>query len=660
MRGIEKLKTQSERATKTIGFLLAAVLLLGVSNLALASGVPPSNTKTSTVSEVLVGKRITPMVTADSADRLSAIADRYRNVIANGGFPKVPSGSLKKGSKGRAVMALNRRLFLDGYLRREATQGEFAELFTSATEDALKRFQINMGYVPTGKIDGPTLKSLNTPAETRLRTIEANIERLRVYGQELGDRYLIVNVPSQQIETVSNGKVYSRHNAIVGRPDRPTPVVATALADINFNPYWNAPISIVERDILPKLRSSNSVFTEMNMKVFQGFGGPEVDPATVDWQSANLADYHFRQEPGETSAMATGKINFPSPFGIYLHDTPERQLFKTGQRFYSSGCVRVEKVDVLMEWILNGQDGIDRSQIAALAETLERRDVKLTTPPQLRVTYLTAWPVGETVAFHHDVYELDGTGFTVGQPLPVGETSDEGLRYVLKPVPRKAGSVDAFEADGFDLFKGKKRNAGEGVVLDGPRKKRKSLFGNSLYEEDADASSRDTGDQTPAKPALKKTTAKKIVATNAVEEKPRAKSKKKFEGLFDWEAYRKQQKLGAKKIVAPKKKTLRATTKPDTATAVKIPKKQIAAATDKKTDAKIAANDPAAKRSIVKKDVVAASAAKKPAVDVVKKQAKPTDKKLVDNCKSGADGVLPKDCAPPKKPKVKVPAIAVN
>lgn len=660
MSGIEKLKTQSERATKFCGFLMVAVLLVGVSNLALASSVPPSNTKTPTVSEVLVGKKLSPMISADSADRLAAIADRYRNVIANGGFPKIPGGSLKKGSKGKAVVALNRRLFLDGYLRREATQGEFAEIFTSATEDALKRFQVNMGYVPTGKIDGPTLQSLNKPAENRLRTIEANIERLRVYGQELGDRYLIVNVPSQQIETVSNGKVYSRHNAIVGRPDRPTPVVATALADINFNPYWNAPISIVERDILPKLRSSNSVFTEMNMKVFQGFGGPEVDPDTVDWQNANLEDYHFRQEPGESSAMATGKINFPSPFGIYLHDTPERHLFKTGQRFYSSGCVRVEKVDVLMEWILNGQDGIDRSQILALAETLERRDVKLTTPPQLRVTYLTAWPVGETVAFHQDIYELDGTGFTVGQPLPVGETGDDGLRYVLKPVPRKAGSVDAFEADGFDLFKGKKRNAGEGLVINGPKKRRKSLFGNSLYEEDVDASGPDTDDQTPTKPQLKKTSAKKILATNAVEERPRAKSKKKFEGLFDWEAYRKQQKLGAKKTVVPKKKALKSAAKPDTPPVAKTLKKQIAATTDKKTDAKVAANDPVAKKTIAKKNVVATSAEKKPAVDVTKKQVKPADKKLVDNCKPAADGALPKGCAPPKKPKVKVPATAVN
>ena len=628
MRFIKKSNTRVLHVSKALGVMLAAVLLLGASNLAMATGVPPSNTKTPTISEVLVGKKISPMVTAESADRLSAIADRYRDVIANGGFPKVPSGVLKKGSKGKAVVALNKRLFMDGYLRREATQGEFAEIFTSATDDALKRFQINMGYVPTGKIDGPTLKSLNTPAETRLRTIEANIERLRVYGADLGDRYLIVNVPSQQIETVSNGKVYSRHNAIVGRPDRPTPVVATALADINFNPYWNAPISIVERDILPKLRSSNAVFKEMDMKVFQGFGGPEVDPDTVDWRTANLEDYHFRQEPGETSAMATGKINFPSPFGIYLHDTPERHLFKTGQRFYSSGCVRVEKIDVLMEWILNGQDGLDRSQIAALAETLERRDVKLATPPQLRVTYLTAWPVGETVAFHHDIYGLDGTGFTVGQPLPIGETSDEGLRYVLKPVPRKAGSVDAFEADGFDLFKGKNRGAGEGVTLDGSVKKRKSLFGSSLYEEDAEAS---TQTKAPDGFPVKKRAGKKIVATDVVEGKPKAKGKKDIPGLFDWEAYRKQQKLGAKKTPPAKKPKLKTAEKPGIDPLAKSSKKQVAAAVDKKPDAKLAVTEAADKKPVIKKKIAALSPEKKP-VEPAKKLDKPTDKKLVDVC----------------------------
>ncbi len=167
----------------------------------------------------------------------------------------------------------------------------------------------------------------------------------------------------------------------------------TALSDINFNPYWNAPPSIVERDILPKM--SSGILEKMNMKVFDGVGGPEVNPRRINWRRAVVDNYHFRQEPGGDNAMATAKINFSSPFGIYLHDTPEQHLFESSGRFYSSGCVRVQKVAVLLNWILNGQDGIDPSRIEYLAQSLERKDVKLVAPPQLRVAYLTAWPTSD-------------------------------------------------------------------------------------------------------------------------------------------------------------------------------------------------------------------------------------------------------------------------
>ena len=113
------------------------------------------------------------------------------------------------------------------------------------------------------------------------------------------------------------------------------------------------------------------------MKVFEGVGGPEIDPDDVNWRRVQVDDYHFRQEPGGSNAMATAKIEFNSPFGIYLHDTPEPHLFKTGNRFYSSGCVRVDKVAMMIDWILQGQDGINAARIAELAETKERLDTTI-------------------------------------------------------------------------------------------------------------------------------------------------------------------------------------------------------------------------------------------------------------------------------------------
>ncbi len=566
-----------------------------------AKPLPPAKVtgKVTTATEVVTGKNNNPMLTENSAATLQAVIEKYGQIASEGGFPKVPKGTYKKGAKNKNVIALNQRLFMDGYLRKEAVSPEFADRVTSATVDGISRFQRNMGLAATGVVDGPTLAAMNVPVAERIRTMEANIARLEAYGQDLGDRYLVVNVPSMQIEAVNNGKVFSRHNAIVGRPERPTPVVMTALSDVNFNPYWNAPASIVENDLMPKMRSGTQILEDMNIKVFQGFGGPEVDPKEVDWSNAVADDYHFRQEPGPESAMATAKINFPSPFGIYLHDTPEKHLFKSAQRFYSSGCVRVEKVGLLLEWILNGQEDLDSSQINALAETLERRDVKLEVPPQLRVAYLTAWPVGNTVAFRNDIYGLDGTGFVVGQPLPDGEVSDEGQRFVLKPIPRSAKAVEAAEAEGIGLF-GKKFKKPTAAI------KTKKLIELS---EDADVEIADIA-------RTKKPEKRLPFAVKKAEptEKKKAGVKKVVPGLFDWAAYRKEQKLKGKKPAVAVEKT----------------KKKIA-------PKKVAVIDP----KIVKKPVI-----------VEKKKPVEVAKKVADVCKTDAAGTLPKDCKPPvaKKP----------
>jgi L,D-transpeptidase YcbB len=637
------------------GVAASMVALLLVTPALAQEPVPSNQPKVTTQTEVLSGKAVSPMLTTDSATRMNAIADRYRSIIANGGFPKVSKGNYKKGSDGKGVVALNQRLFVDGYLRKEATEGEFAGRVTSATIDAITRFQRNMGLAATGKVDSPTLAALNVSAQERLRTIEANLARLETYSANLGERYLVVNIPAQQIETVNNGKVFSRHNAIVGRKERPTPVVMTALSDVNFNPYWNAPPSIIEKDIIPKMLSGTQILTDMNIKVFQGFGGPEIDPNDVDWGSAIADDYHFRQEPGPANAMATSKINFPSPFGIYLHDTPEKHLFKNANRFYSSGCVRVEKVELLLEWVLNGQEGIGRSEIGALAETLERRDVKLTTPPQLRVAYLTAWPVGNTVAFRSDVYGLDGTGFTVGQPLPEGEVSEDGQKFVLKPQPRKPAAVDAAEAEGFGLF-GKRSNKPSVATVSGKNKPKRIA---TLYD-DGDISNVSYEPETNTTQPTKKLpfAVKKKSAANPSElgKKPEGKSKvetkkagktKDFPGLFDWAAYRKEQKLKEKKptLKVEKAKKKGVPKKGEAEVSAVTPKAKIVAP-KKVIDEKAVTKKPDSAKTpdVAKKPDIA----KKPAVVETKKVETPV-KKIASACKPG---VVTKDCkAPtPKKP----------
>ena len=597
------------------------------------SGVP-----STTESRIVNDGSIAPFITPDSVAQMQAMADKYAKIVADGGWPQVTRGKLKKGSKGKPVAALNQRLFIEGYLQAEATQGEFAELFTSATEDAVKRFQSNHGLKVTGVIDGPTQAALNVSAASRLATIQANLPRLAEYSKDLGPRYAIVNVPAQQIETVNDGKVYSIHNAIVGRPSRPTPVAMTPLTVIRFNPYWNAPASIVEKDILPRMMSKgpSKIMSEMNMKVFDGVGGPEVDPDTIDWRKVRVDDYHFRQEPGGTNAMATAKIEFTSPFGIYLHDTPEPHLFKTGNRFYSSGCVRVDKVSVFIDWVLQGQDGIDAARIAGLAESKERLDVNIANAPQLRVAYLTAWPAnGGVAAFRSDVYDLDGTGFVTGQPLPVGETLD-GQRFVLKPLPRLQEDIDTNDGLGFaSMFSRRDKN---GVLMPGQLRK----SGDSLMDVSGLKAKREAELKKKQKEAEDKKKAEELAAR-----------KKKADELA---AKKKAEQLAAKK---KKEEALTAKKKADEkaklAAKKKADEKAKAAAAKKKADDK--AKVAAAKK---KADEKTKTAAKKPATTTAKVEKKPTAaataKKAPADCKPGKDGKLPAGCPAPaaaKKPPAK-------
>ncbi len=481
----------------------------------------PSGGKATTVTEIVTDGNVSPMLSPVGALGLQAARVRYEEIAASGGWPAVPDEKLKKGAQGEAVAVLNRRLFVEDYVRQEATEGEFAAVFTTATAEALSRFQRNHGLRISGTLDSATVKALNVPAAARLATIRANIPRLAEYSKDLGPRYITVNVPAAQLETVADGRVHSRHNIIVGRPSRPTPVVMTALSEINFNPYWNAPASIVERDIIPKMLKggATNVLKQMNIKVFQGVGGPEVDPESVDWKTAVPDDYHFRQEPGGSNAMATAKISFPSPFGIYLHDTPEKHLFAAGARFFSSGCVRVERVQIFLNWILSSQDYfdetsqglVDESRIAELAQSLDRVDVKLVNPPQLRVVYLTAWTNNRgEVNFRPDIYELDGTGFIMGQPLPVGEVGEDGQRFVLTPVPRQPGAVEAAEADGFFLFGFKPSKRGDKQV------------------ETTEAEKPAAGNWNQSKPAVKKKLEKPVAAKDDGKKKQKIAGKKKI------------------------------------------------------------------------------------------------------------------------------------
>jgi len=330
----------------------------------------------------------------------------YRGITAQGGWQPVPATKkLKLGVVDPDVVPLRKRLMVSGDLPQNAG---IADAFDSYVDSALKRFQVRHGLPDDGVTGKYTYSAMNVSAQVRLGQLETNLVRLRSMGGFLGERYVMVNIPAQQVEAVENGRVVLRHAAIVGKVDRQTPIVNSKINEIIVNPYWNAPVSIVRKDIIPLMRKDPNYLKDSHIRLLAP-DGSEVDPMTVDWSTEDAVKYRFRQDPGANNAMASVKINFPSPDGVYMHDTPQQSLFGKLMRFDSSGCVRVQNVRDLVTWILRDTPGWDRQHFEAAIKTGESTPIAVTNPVPVYFTYISAWSTGPgVVQFRDDIYGRDG------------------------------------------------------------------------------------------------------------------------------------------------------------------------------------------------------------------------------------------------------------
>ncbi|MER8403874.1 L,D-transpeptidase family protein [Mesorhizobium sp. M1307] len=331
---------------------------------------------------------------------------QYQNIVAQGGWEQVPdTKKLQLGVEDPDVVPLRRRLMISGDLAQSAG---LSEAFDSYVDSALKHFQLRHGLPADGTTGKYTFAAMNVSAPVRLGQLQTNLQRLRERAGTLGNRYVLVDIPAAQIEAVENDRVVLRHTAIVGKIDRQTPIVNSKINEIIVNPYWNAPVSIVRKDIIPLMRKDPNYLKDSHIRLFAP-DGSEVDPMTVDWSTDDAAKYRFRQDPGSGNAMASVKINFPSPDGVYMHDTPQQSLFGKLMRFDSSGCVRVQNVRDLVTWILRDTPGWDRQHFEAAIKTGENTPVQVTNPVPVYFLYVSAWSTGPgVVQFRDDIYGLDG------------------------------------------------------------------------------------------------------------------------------------------------------------------------------------------------------------------------------------------------------------
>ena len=342
-------------------------------------------------------------------EALEGAVQRYQSIVANGGWPMVPSTRRPEDDDQRAPL-LRQRLMISGELSRKAASG-----FGYGYEDlepAVRRFQHNNGLRATGRLDTSTLQALNVPAQARLAQLRVNLQRLReLTEQRIEDRYVLVNVAAFQLEAVEHHQVELRHRVIAGKPERQTPAVRATIKAINFYPYWRVPESVAHLDLIPRLVKEPEYLAKEQIRVLTGtYNGPEVDPAQIDWRQADATKLRFRQDPGPQNALGLLRLDMPNEHGVYMHDTPMKPLFNQRSRAFSAGCVRVQDVFALAEWVARNEQGWEQpGRVQEILGAGQAFDLNLSRPVPVYFTYITAWaePAGG-IQFRPDIYGRDG------------------------------------------------------------------------------------------------------------------------------------------------------------------------------------------------------------------------------------------------------------
>ena len=356
-----------------------------------------------------------PTISKNNIGPTKAAIKRYSEIVKRGGWkslPKMPKKmKLEVGLSHELVAQLQDRLRASGELRSESS---FPNYFDYAVEKAVKRFQASNGLTPTGIVDARTRRALNIPAKVRLRQLRVNLNRLRAYAKSGKRRYVVVNIPAAQVEAVESDRVVSRHTGVVGKVDRKTPILTSAIHELNFNPVWRLPPTVIKKDLIPKgrqmQRGKKNVLVKYGIDAY-GTNGRKLDPKKINWNSSQPYNLSYRQQPGPDNPLGFVKINFHNAHSVYLHDTPSDRIFGRNFRAASSGCVRVGNIEKLLTWLLRDKKGWNRNAIDNIKKSGETKNVRMKRNVPLHMVYLTAWATEDgVVQFRRDLYRRDGVG----------------------------------------------------------------------------------------------------------------------------------------------------------------------------------------------------------------------------------------------------------
>lgn len=377
--------------------------------------------------------------------RLKAMLQRYRGIAAAGKLQVLPTDlKLKAGEPSPQLAALRNNLLVLGDLQ-ETTRGDdnvFDEDLSRAADkfqdrnaaqpeqapdagkvavidtydenlgQAVRRFEARHGLDPDGIPDPAMIAAMNVPAQERVRQLELNLERWRWMPADFGSPHILVNIAGYRLQVRdSQDEVTLKMRVIVGKKSNRTPVFSDTVTEVVFSPYWNIPQSIQVKEMLPSILKDSGYLAKKDIEVVRYVDGKAkvVDASKIDWtNAADAKDFQLRQKPGGKNALGFVKFLFPNRHNVYLHDTPNGNLFDKLTRDLSHGCVRLEEPVSLAAYVLRDQPEWTAERIKAAMHAGKEERVALKNPIPIHLVYLTAQVDKDGLAqFFDDVYGYD-------------------------------------------------------------------------------------------------------------------------------------------------------------------------------------------------------------------------------------------------------------
>jgi len=350
---------------------------------------------------------------------LKTVYARYRTLAADSTLPTLTLRRVvRPGDSLDVVAVLERRLAAFGDLPggEGAPPSTPSRIYGAATAAAVARFQGRHGLEPDSVLGPATVAAINVSPERRARQIELALERIRWLPALDAGPFVVVNLPGFMLyafDTLgSTGEPTFTMNVVVGRAEigRQTPLFMRDMRYLVFRPYWVIPPGILSRETLPAVRRDPRYLARNDMELYQGSGdtGPSVPVTTANLARVGRGGVGIRQRPGPHNSLGLAKFIFPNDHNVYMHDTPDTELFARTRRDFSHGCIRLEDPARFAEWVLRDPNAwsAERVRQAMDGEPSQRVNLPRTMPVVIHYATTIVRPDG-VPEFHPDIYGHD-------------------------------------------------------------------------------------------------------------------------------------------------------------------------------------------------------------------------------------------------------------